>query len=1185
MKRFLLAIFVLLHGALLGQSVVINEAMSSNASIFSDEDGNFSDWIEFYNATAQPVSLNNFGLSDDPSNLQKWKFPPVEIQPNKFLVVYASGKDRKASSLFWETLITKGDTWKYFVPTFEPSAAWRNTGFNDAAWNSGASGFGYGDNDDATIVSQTSLSVYVRKTFTIVNPADVDTAFLHVDYDDGFVAYLNGVEIARANVGTIGVPPAFNQTAAGNHEANMYQGGNPDAFSISNIQSLLKVGENVLAMQVHNVNSSSSDLTLIPFLTLGFKTAPTNPRGLSSFIKLPTSNLHTNFKLNASGDQIILSDSLGNIVDQVTLGFLQSGYSFGRKPDGTGTWFYFSTPTPLAANTSAGLTQAIEPPQFSKAAGFYPTSTTVQINSGFTGGTIYFTLDGSEPVQTGTKYTGAISITKTTTVRAKVFATGAIPSPTTTATFFINHVSALPVISLSTDPKNFFDNAYGIYAMGSNPGGYPYFGANFWQDWERPIHFEFFEPADTAVVSVDAGVKINGNWSRAFDQKSMCLYLRGAYGFKKMQYKFFSGKNLESFENIILRNGGNDFQYALIRDRYVSEMVMPLGIGAQQTRFCATYLNGNYWGMYTLRERIDENFLKNTFDADAKNVELIEITNESQLQQSKDYFSLHTFINNNSLASSVNYAYVNSQMDVENFMTYQIAELFIGNSDWPGNNIKVWKEKTTGGKWRWVIFDVDYGVGLAQYIFSQQDYKFNSLDFATATDGPSWPNPPWATLFLRKFLENTEFKNDFIQSFAHLLNTRFSPDSANVLLNKIHDEVAAEVPRHLSKWTNSMYDSWETNITKIRDYVTNRYLYARAFINSRFQLGGLANVTLMVNDTTGGTVSIQSFPVNHSSFTAKYFKNCPIRLTAKPNPGYVFAGWKDVSQNSVINVTLAADTILQAVFLKDNVENQSVVINEINYKSATDFDPGDWVEIYNNSKDAIDLTGWTMKDDNDSHIFSIPSVTLNPDAFLVLVTDSTKFKTLFPEVTTFAGNFSFGLSSTGETVRIYNQNQTLVDSVTFSSSAPWVAEPDGTGATLALINPVRDNTLAENWKASLAHGTPGKINDIFSGTEESNWNKIPKSFALNQNFPNPFNPSTIISYQLAAPGLVTLKLFDVLGKEVATLIHEEKPAGKYQFLFTTGTPQSGIASFASGVYFYQLRAGSFVQTRKMIILK
>ncbi|HJX72376.1 MAG TPA: lamin tail domain-containing protein, partial [Bacteroidales bacterium] len=185
------------------QDVVINEIMPLNGSTLADMDGEYSDWIELYNAGDLAVDLSGYGLTDNVMLPFKWTFPSVGMPPQGFLLVFASDKDRRDMALNWETIIDWGDTWKYIVPGSEPPAAWRNTGFDDSAWNSGKSGFGYGDNDDSTVLSQT-LSVFIRKSFIMDDVSTCKKALLHIDYDDGFVAYLNGHEIARGNIGTPG---------------------------------------------------------------------------------------------------------------------------------------------------------------------------------------------------------------------------------------------------------------------------------------------------------------------------------------------------------------------------------------------------------------------------------------------------------------------------------------------------------------------------------------------------------------------------------------------------------------------------------------------------------------------------------------------------------------------------------------------------------------------------------------------------------------------------------------------------------------------------------------------------------------------------------------------------------------------------------------------------------------------
>ena len=184
------------------QQVYINEMMSSNSFTIADEDGDFSDWIEIYNSESTSVDLSGYGLSDDVSTPYKWILPSLTIAPKDHLLIFASDKNRTEYVRHWETVIDWGDVCKYRLGTSEPPASWKNLGYDDQSWTSGPSGFGFGDGDDSTIVPTSVNSVYIRKTFSVQDVNDIKMAVLHVDYDDAFVAYLNGVEIARANIGT-----------------------------------------------------------------------------------------------------------------------------------------------------------------------------------------------------------------------------------------------------------------------------------------------------------------------------------------------------------------------------------------------------------------------------------------------------------------------------------------------------------------------------------------------------------------------------------------------------------------------------------------------------------------------------------------------------------------------------------------------------------------------------------------------------------------------------------------------------------------------------------------------------------------------------------------------------------------------------------------------------------------------
>ena len=224
----------------------INEVVSSNSE-YIDEDGDTPDWLELHNYGTQDISINGQFLSDDVDDLEKWIFPNITLSPNQYLLLWVSSKDRSNIS-YSRTLVNQGDAFKYLIPTSEPSSTWKTLSFDDSGWSESASGFGYNDADDTTIIPTGTTSVYLRKVFEITDLSSISSLILDIDYDDAFVAYLNGVEVARANIN--GVPPAFDSGTIQDHEAQMYSGGSPDRFLISDFSSILTLGNNIFCISV-----------------------------------------------------------------------------------------------------------------------------------------------------------------------------------------------------------------------------------------------------------------------------------------------------------------------------------------------------------------------------------------------------------------------------------------------------------------------------------------------------------------------------------------------------------------------------------------------------------------------------------------------------------------------------------------------------------------------------------------------------------------------------------------------------------------------------------------------------------------------------------------------------------------------------------------------------------------------
>lgn len=1154
------------------QEIKINEVSSSNKNIIQDLDGEYSDWFELYNKSSNPINLSKYYISDDAENLTKWKCPNIEIEPDSVILIFASGKDRSETVSHWETVIREGDICNYLIPPNNISDEWRSIHYIDSTWSIGQTGIGYGDEDDNTIIPQT-ISAYLRCKFTVADITQVSGLFLNIDFDDGFVVYLNGEEIARENMGAIGDQVFYNSTATTDHEAQLYQGNSTNAYRITDRIELLQNGENVLAIEVHNVNSTSSDLTLIPFLSVGYNFTPIISRGSLDFLNLQESKLHTNFKLNASGEFLILSNANGEIEDSLNTRKQISDISFGRFPNGSENLFFFGSPTPGKRNIDNGFTEFLKPPIFSVPRGFYAIPFFLDITNPNSTGIIRYTLDGSAPNKYSTVYTNQLVVSGTSVIRAKIFSDSLFSSRYETHTYFVNQEQRLPIISLTTNPEHFFDSDSGIYVLGPNAESEnPNFGANFWQDWERPIHVEFFEENQKFGFEIDLGVKIFGQWSRANRQKSLAFYARGKYGYSEINYKLFPNSELNKFQSFILRNSGNDWSYTMIRDPLMGEIVSPLNIDRQMYRPVVVYLNGEYWGIHNLREKVNKHFLESHHGISSDDINIIENGFNLVNGEKENYEEFYNSLNNIDMTTESAFEYIDSKIDVNEFIDYYLTEIFIDNQDWPGNNIKFWQQNSTNSKWRWILYDTDFGFG----IYNQYAYNQNTLAFALEKNGPGWPNPPWSTFLLRKFLQNDIFKNLFISRYSTYLNTIFSPNSINKVIDNLTSKIRHEMPQHIERWGNT-YPNWITEINRLRTFANRRTSYLTQYFKSYFNING--EFQLSINQNMGqGIIEITDFEITQSTWNGSFFDDIPLNILAIPAPKFIFSHWEgdiNTTDNPVRLIT-DSDVTLSPVYIP--VSDTQIVINEINYNSHNLFNPEDWVEFYNYSEHPIDLSSWVFKDDGSSQDFVIPKNKIIASSdYIVICRDTALFKSKFPNVENYFGNLAFGLSRGGELISLFNNNGFLIDSLTYEDKDPWPTECDGGGATLELKNPSLDNSKYFNWIASEKHGTPGEINSVFTSVTNEQ-SILPKKFKLLQNYPNPFNPLTIITFIIPSKSYVTISVYNLLGEKVKTLVNEFYTAGSFDVEFDG-------SYLSSGVYLIRIRAGQQVETIKSVLIK
>ncbi len=559
---------------------------------------------------------------------------------------------------------------------------------------------------------------------------------------------------------------------------------------------------------------------------------------------LDKSELHTNFKISAGGEELFLYDNFGTIIDQTDAIDLFADESYCRFPDGSEHWIISSNATPKQSNDTTNELL------FSHSQGFYKNPILLEIAS-TTDDTIYYTLNGDIPTDKSNIYNKPLSIKnrssqpnkvskiattppqdvisfkaweypkklidKATTIRCASFRNGVRTSDVYAKTYFIDKEIegkyTLPIISIITAEENLFSPDSGLFVPGKNyDDNNPEWTGNYFMkgdDWERGVHIEYFDKDGNLGFSQNAGLRIHGGKTCQASQKSLRLYARKEYGKKYFDYKLLPGRNQKKYKRFLLRTtmaswGGQ----TIIKDAFAHNVSSQLNVDYQEFQPVIVYINGEYWGIYTIRDRIDERYIEYTHNIDKDSVEFFEWGNAH-------YQNLINFLEANNLKDDVNYNYVTKQIDIDNYIDYSIAELFFANYDWPSNNMKFWRKKNTG-KWRWVFFDLDAGFG---------NFKRNMLVHNTNEDeSVIWPNPPYSTLLFRSLIQNEKFKSRFIHRYEEILNNYFVDEIMTHKLDSIKRLYNPEIERHIDRWNfPRSYYGWGKDISNnILNFIEKR---------------------------------------------------------------------------------------------------------------------------------------------------------------------------------------------------------------------------------------------------------------------------------------------------------------------------------------------------------------------------
>ncbi len=707
--------------------------------------------------------------------------------------------------------------------------------------------------------------------------------------------------------------------------------------------------------------------------------------------------------------------------------------------------------------------QSINRTVFFPEGGFYKDSLSVELL--FEGAKVYYTTDGSIPSRKSKIYQGPILLTQTSVIRTIAYIQNKRVD-INAQTYFINEPETkLMVVSLALPLGILFNKKYGLFMTGNqvDSSNWKLPTANFWKKTEVLCNLELFEPNGDQVINQLSGFRIFGGMSRIFPQKSIALTAREKYGTKKFDYPVFGKKAPKKFKFLVLRNSGSDWGKSHFRDGLITSLVSKWDIDIQAYRPAHVYINGKYWGIYNIREKINRYFLSSHHGLNKDSINLMEHKMNLKFGSSLSYHKMMRFIKTHDFRSNQNLKILETMMDIDNFMNYQIAEIYCDNQD-AGGNIKYWKPKKRNGKWRWILFDTDFGFGL----HNPDAYRMNTLVIHTDPFGPGWPNPPWSTFILRKLLKNKGFRQKFITRFCDHLNDSFSSSKVLNQVKAIEKMLLPEIPRHLERW-NLKRDVWNEQVEIIKLFAAERPLFMRIFLRDMFNPGKECLLHLEQNE--GGNITINNtIDVDSLAFEGIYFQSLPIKLEAKQGFGYLFDHWEgpglySTSNTIFVNLNQPVNSYRAVYKAFKNEFVDKLVINEI---SNANSQSGDWIELYNAASKNIDLEGWILKDTKNQ--FTLPAYILKSGEYLVICQNLRNFKRVHRDVQNVIGSFNFGLSKTKETIQLFSADRALVDKTYYELT------PGDSLTCLALLLPQLDNQIAENWIQKIGIGSPGAIN-------------------------------------------------------------------------------------------------------------
>ncbi len=741
-----------------GSEIVVNEVLIKNNGNFINEYGRMDGFIELINISNQPVNLKDYNLGNDIYSPFRYKFNDIILQPNELYVLYTGD-----STLLGENYL----------------------------------GFTFKNKNGNIVLSKTGKIVQNLEYENLANGYSLTRSegFYYHSPTVSMGEYNDAAGIEKFQDKYLKAPEGLIINEAMNRNKEyLAQNG----YQFYDWIELYNNSDSEILLSDYYLSANSNSLQDYRLPEVVLKPYQYYIIMCSGETSLSNSKYyHSNFKLS-DVDGIFLS-KFNKVVDSMFIAEVPYGYSYGRC-NKVG-YYYLAKPTPGKDNGSGVRSIALSPIVLTEA-GIYNDASSIEVSLNGNG-TIFYTTDGSEPTTSSKRYQQPFNVNKTTVLKFKAFNTGQLPSVTITSSYIINENHSLPVMMISMDEDDFDYLNYNSYVI----------------DLQLQCYVEFYENGTS--FSLPCSIACFGWNNRGQPKKSYALRFDSEFGSTELNYNLFENRESVVFDAIVLRTGSNDWARTIFRD-VLSTSIMDEYLDVQAYKPCVLYINGNYWGIYNIREKVNAKFIAGHYNVDPNKVNIVNV-DFTQKAGTENIYDLFNWVETHDLAYKDNYDYICSKIDIVNFADFWIAQMFCVNPD--VHNVRYFcSPEIDGGKWKYIYYDMDHG-----FRFPYENYYYLYLCNPEGMTG--WVGNTYNNALPRELFRNSDFKKLWFERLAYHLNNALSKENLTANFELLKSLYKDDIARDRERWKDyadyvvDIYPSmslYNSQLSVIKDFIATR---------------------------------------------------------------------------------------------------------------------------------------------------------------------------------------------------------------------------------------------------------------------------------------------------------------------------------------------------------------------------